>query len=152
MVINIADQCGWYNWQVGFSNAFVQATLKEEFYVEIPAMFSNKNKNSEETVVIKLSKSLYRLVQATCTWYQHLQKGIKSLDFDPPNLEKEMYYGRGMIVITYANDCFLFGPEINYIQNMIKEIEENGYDLTRKYWEKDKVFSFLGVNIKPEKE
>ena len=63
-----------------------------------------------------------------------------------------MYYGRGMIVITYANDCFLFGPEINYIQNMIKEIEENGYDLTRKYWEKDKVFSFLGVNIKPEKE
>ena len=35
---------------------------------------------------------------------------------------------------------------------MIKELEDNGYDLTRKDGDKDNVFSFLGVRIEPDKE
>ena len=72
MVTNIAAQRGWATWQVYFLNVFIQATLEEEVYVEMPAIFSDKNTNSEETFVLKLSKSLYGLVQAPRTWYQHL--------------------------------------------------------------------------------
>ena len=57
MVMNIAIQRGWATGQVDFSNAFVQARLKEEVYLDLPAMFSDKNQNSnDEGVVLKLNK------------------------------------------------------------------------------------------------
>ena len=116
------------------------------------AMFSEKNSISEETVVLKSTKSLYGLVQAPRTQYQHLQKFLKSLEFEPPDLDKEVYYGRGMIVITYVDDCLLFGPDIKEIQNLIKELGENGNYLNGKDGDKDNVFDFLGVSIKTHKE
>ena len=103
-------------------------------------------------VVLNLRKSFYRLVQEPHTWYQHLQKGLKSLEIEPSDLEKSMYYGRGVIVITYVDDCLLFGIDIKEIQKVIKELEENGYDSTLKDGDEDNVFSFLGVSIKPYKE
>ena len=66
----------------------------------MPAIFSDKNANSEETVVLKFSKSLYVIVQAHRTWYQHLHKVVKSLEFYPSGLENSMYYGPEMIIIT----------------------------------------------------
>ena len=70
--MNVAAQRGWATRQLDFSDSFVRATREEEFYVEMPAMLSDKNANSEETVVLNLSKSLYGLVHAPCTCYQHL--------------------------------------------------------------------------------
>ena len=104
MVINITSQLVWATRKVYFSNGFFQDTLREEVYVEMPVMFSENNENSEETVVIKLGKSLYGLVHAPHTWYQHLQKGINSIKFEPYNLDKAMYYRQGMIITTYGDD------------------------------------------------
>jgi hypothetical protein len=42
MVIHIAIQRGWATKQVDLSNAFVQATLEEKVYGEVPAMFAMK--------------------------------------------------------------------------------------------------------------
>jgi hypothetical protein len=39
MMMNLAIQRGWTTRQVNFSNAFVQAELKEEVYVELPRCF-----------------------------------------------------------------------------------------------------------------
>jgi hypothetical protein len=36
LVMNIAIQQGWTSRQVDFSNAFLQATLEEEVYIEMP--------------------------------------------------------------------------------------------------------------------
>ena len=101
-------------------------------------------------VVLNLRKSFYRLVQEPHTWYQHLQKGLKSLEIEPSDLEKSMYYGRGVIVITYVDDWLLFGLDIKEIQKVIKELEENGFNSTLKDGDEDNVFSFLGVSIKPD--
>ena len=89
------------------------------------AMFSDNKSNSEETVILKLSKSIYGLFQASRSWYQHLQKGLESLEFDPSDSDKVMYYGKEMIAITHVDDCFFFGPNIKEIQKVIKEPEEN---------------------------
>ena len=118
----------------------------------MPAMFSDKNANNKETVFLKLIKSLYGLVQVPCTWYQHLQKGLKSIEFEPYNLDKEMYYRWGTIVITYVDDCLFFGPDIKGIKKAIMELYDNGYNFTRGYGDKDNVFSFLVVRIEPDKE
>ena len=44
--MNITAQRGWAIQRFNFLNDFFQATLKEEFYVEMPAMFSDKNTKS----------------------------------------------------------------------------------------------------------
>jgi hypothetical protein len=60
MVMNLAVQRGWARQQVEFSNAFVQADLKEEFYVELPEMFRDEHDHgSKDGVLLKLNKSLY---------------------------------------------------------------------------------------------
>ncbi len=69
MVMNLAIQQGWATRQVDISNAFVQAKLKEELYVELPEMFCNEqNHGNKDGVVLKLNKLLYGLVQAPLSW------------------------------------------------------------------------------------
>ena len=63
-----------------------------------------------------------------------------------------MYYVQGIIIITYVDECLLFGSDIKDIQKVIKDLEENGYNFTHEYGDEDKFFSFLGVIIKPYKE
>jgi hypothetical protein len=134
---------------VSFSNAFVQATLEEEVYLGMPAMFADANLVGDEATVLKLNKSLYGLVQAPRSWYQHLQKGLEDLDFKPSPLDPAMCYGRGMILITYVDDTLFFGPDIKAIQQVITDLGKAGYALTREEGDEETVFSFLGVSITP---
>ncbi len=63
--------------------------------------------------MIKLvNRSLYGLVQALLSWYNHLQKGFKELDFKVSTLNPRMYYGQGMIPITYVDDTLFYGPNL----------------------------------------
>jgi hypothetical protein len=128
---------------VDFSNAFVQAELKEEVYVELPEMFRDEhNHGSTNGVVLKLNKSLYGLVQAPLSWYNHLQKGLNELDFKVSALDPGMYYGRGMILITYVDDTLFFGTDIKAIEKVISELEGLGYGLTREEGNETTAFAF----------
>ena len=94
-------------------------------------MFSDKNQNStDEGVVLKLNKSLYGLVQAPRSWYHHLQRGLAKLDFFPSAEDPGMYYGRGIILITYVDDTLFFGPYLKQIEKVISKLEGLGYGLT----------------------
>jgi hypothetical protein len=69
MVVNLAIQRGWATRQVDLSDAFVQAELKEEVYVQLPEMFQdNQNHGHKGGVVLRLNKSLHGLVQAPLSW------------------------------------------------------------------------------------
>ena len=70
---------GWKSCQVDFQNAFAQAPIREEVYINMPPMFGDSTKNT----VMKLNKSLYGLVQAPLTWYDHLKKELERLGFEP---------------------------------------------------------------------
>jgi hypothetical protein len=124
MVMNTAIQRGWATRQVDFSNAFVQATLKEEVYVDLPEMFCNEQDcGSKDGVVLKLNRSLYGLVQAPLSWYNHLQKGLQELDFEVSKLNPGMYYGRGMILLTYVDNTLFFGPDLKAIKKVFSSLE-----------------------------
>ena len=71
-------QQGWKIKQADFSNAFVQATLDKDVYVQLPAMFNQGGKDSKE-YCLKLKKSLYEQVNAPRYWYLHIKKGLEEL-------------------------------------------------------------------------
>ena len=64
---------GWKTRQVDFSNAFLQASLNEDIYVTIPAMFGGPQGEGKDKVVMKLNRIFYGLVQAPLYWYNHLK-------------------------------------------------------------------------------
>ena len=147
----MAIQRGWSTRQVDFLDAFVQATLEEEVYVELPAIFRDENENvSNDGVVLKLNKSLYGLVQAPRSWYHHLQAGLTKLDFKPSTLDSGMYYSRGLILITYVDDTLFFGPDLKKIEQKICKLEGLGYGITREEGDETTSFAFLGVSITPD--
>jgi hypothetical protein len=126
------------------SRAHFQAPLDDEVYVEVPEMFCDNNNNSNtDGVVLKLNKSLYGLVQAPRTWHHHLQKGLHQLDFRVSELDPIMYYGRGMILITYVDNVLFFGPDLKAIEKVITKLENMGYGLTRKEGDGSTAFARL---------
>ena len=61
MMMCLAAQRGWASRQVDFSNAYVQADLEEDIYIEMPAYFTDSTDPGKH-LVLKLDKSLYGLV------------------------------------------------------------------------------------------
>jgi len=70
---------------VNFTNAFAQATLNKDIYVTLPSMYDPKH---GPEVILQLNKSLYGLVQAPLSWYNHLKKGLEECGFREPKLSR----------------------------------------------------------------
>ena len=80
-------------------------------------------------MVLKLNKLLYGLVQAPLCWYSHLREGLIAEGFVPSELDPSMYYGHGMAVLTYVDDCIFFGQDSKKIDAIIARLKKK-FDLT----------------------
>ena len=137
----------WKTRQVDFSNAFVQAKLKEYVYITLPADVNGPEGEGNDNIVLKLNRSLYGLVQAPLYWYNHLKESLIKVGFKPSPLDQCLFYGNGMVVLVYVDDCLLFGPDQGNIDKVIKRLQtEQNLTLTV---EKEDAYAFLGVDVKP---
>ena len=50
-----------------------------------------------------------------------------------------------MAILVYVDDCLLFGPKGEDIDEVIQELKDDGFDLTHE----DDAFAFLGVQVTP---
>jgi hypothetical protein len=78
MLLTLVLREGWSTRQVDNTNAFAQAELKEELYVEPPKYFAP---GDETDLVLHLIKSLYGLKQAPKTFFEKLRDGIVQRGF-----------------------------------------------------------------------
>ena len=95
---------------VDFTNAFVQSTLKEDVYISLPAMFSQKGSERND-IILKLKKALYGLKQEPLAFFLHLSAGLKKLGFVPGVNEPGIFYGHGMAIVVWVDNCLFFGPD-----------------------------------------
>jgi hypothetical protein len=130
--------------QVDFSNAFVQAKLRddEHIYVATPKGFGSEGEDGTE-MVLKLNRSLYGLVQAPLYWGNHLKDALEKEGLKQSVSDPCMYTGHGIVVLTYVDDCLFFGKDASKIDAKIKAIEKRGFKLTIE----DDIYAFLGVEI-----
>ena len=73
LVLTMVLSHGWVTRQVDYTNAFTQADLKEEVYIESPKGFERKDKKD---MVLKLLKSLYGLRQAPKSFFDKTSEGL----------------------------------------------------------------------------
>ena len=144
MLMRIAIKEGWKSRQVDFQNAFAQAPIREEVYINMPPMFGESSKNT----LMKLNKSLYGLVQAPLTWYDRLKKELERLGFEPSERDPCLFYRKDMIALVYVDDVVFFGKDIEKMDEVIQKCQDDGYPLTKE----DDLFHFLGIDVKQDPE
>ena len=145
MLIFILTQ-NWVTRVINYTNAFPQANIDTDIYVEIPAMFGTKE-NSDK--VLKLKKSLYGLKQSPRTFYQHLSQGLINRGWTVSTIDHCLFMKDKMMCVIYVDDTIFTGPNQTQIDKEIEVLgikqpnEENPFE----FRDEGELSTFLGIKI-----
>ena len=106
---------GWLTRQVDYTNAFFQAELKEEVYMEYPCMFGPKL----DLIFLKLRKSLYGLRQAPCTFFEKLKAELEERGWQQSVIDPCPFLKKGLICDVYVDDTIFAGADVDALERKI---------------------------------
>jgi Reverse transcriptase (RNA-dependent DNA polymerase) len=124
-------------------NDFLQETLEEEVYMNLPPDHREENMSN---LVCRLKKSIDGLKQSLRAWYDKLSNFLISYSFKVSGADSSMFTknnSNGMtVVLVYVDDLIITG-------NNQLEIDRVKRDLKNKFDIKDsgKLKYFLGIEI-----
>ena len=128
--------------QVDYVNAFAQADLDRDVYVEIPKGYNHGNEG--EDCVLKLNKSLYGMSDAPLMFFELLKKNLESVGFKQfLHIDPCLFVHKKAICLTYVDDCLWFGKDGAALDALIEEMKAK-MDLTV---ESKDVSNFLGIKF-----
>ena len=120
LVLTMILSNNWVTKQVDYTNAFAQATLNEQVYIDSPrGGFSRKDKANK---VLHLVKSLYGLKQAPKTFFDKLKRGLEQRGFTASILDPCLFMKHNMIVVVYVDDTIIAGPDPDEIEKLITDL------------------------------
>lgn len=125
LVLTLTLKNGWSTRQVDYTNAFAQADLQEEVYIEPPRGFSGLDGYDK---VLRLRKSLYGLKQAPKTFFKKLRAGLIERGFTQSGIDPCLFMKKEMICVIYVDDTILCGPDINALEAEIKGLGVNNLE------------------------
>ena len=138
---------GWTTRQVDYTNAFAQAELKEEVYVEYPRMFGSKIGSGR---VLHLLKSLYGLRQAPRTFFEKLKAGLEERGWKQSVIDPCLFLKRGMICVVYVDDTIFATKDTADLDAEIKALGISTSEQQHTFALRDEgeISAFLGIQIK----
>jgi Reverse transcriptase (RNA-dependent DNA polymerase) len=143
ILISIAVNQGWNLYQMDVRNAFLQGTLEEEVYMDLPP---GHDRERDSNLACKLIKSIYGLKQSPRAWYEKLSSFLISCNFKISNSDHSLFININnshiTIILVYVDDIIVTGNNENNIE-LIKGKLKNKFDI------KDLGFLkyFLGIEI-----
>jgi hypothetical protein len=142
LLLVLSVHLGLKSKQVDYSNAFIQADLEEDVFIEMPRGYRQDGK------VLRLKKSVYGLSQAPLTWFNKLKGGLLERGFRPSTLDPCLFISDNVICLVYVDDCLFFARDEKDIDKVIGELrcddgtyESGRFDLNIE----DDVAGFLGI-------
>jgi hypothetical protein len=128
--------------QVDYVNAFAQADLDREVYIEIPKGYEDANEGAD--CVLKLHKSLYGMSDAPLMFFELLKENLQSVGFKQfTHIDPCLFVHKKAICLTYVDDCLWFGRDGKALDALIDEMKGK-MDLTV---ESKDVSNFLGIKF-----
>ena len=101
------------------NTTFLNGDLEASIYMMQPDGFIAK---SQEHLVCKLHKSIYRLKQASHSWNRHFDQAVKTLDFkqneDEPYVYKKMQGSMVVFLVLYINDILLIRNDVRLFSSI----------------------------------
>jgi hypothetical protein len=141
-LLTLALLNGWHTRQIDFVQAYPQAPIEFNMYMELPKGIEMKDGN-RKTHVLKLLKNLYGQKQVGRVWNQHLVAGLCKIGFQRSDVDECVFYCNKTIFVVYVDDGIFAGPDASEIKQAIKDLRKVGFDIEDKGDIKD----YLGVNV-----
>ena len=127
--------------QVDYVNAFAQADLDREVFIEIPEGYEHFN---DVDCVLKLHKSLYGMTDAPLMFFELLKKNLENVGFVQFNhIDPCLFVHKKAICLTYVDDCLWFGKDGAALDALIAKMQKM---MDLKVESKD-VSNFLGIKF-----
>ena len=141
----------WKTRVIDYTNAFPQANIDMDIYVEPPALFGSKSGTDK---VLKLIKSLYGLKQSPRTFYQHLSTGLQKRGWTVSEIDPCLFMKKDMICVIYVDDTIFAGPDQNRIDEEIKVlgIKQGDEEKPLEFRDEGELSAFLGIKIEQKGE
>ena len=108
-------------------------------------VYDQTEADSESHYILKLNKNLYGLKQGSYNWYKKRKKCLFDQGFKASDIYPFLYIGKGMIVLTYVEDCIILGKSMIDIDGFVESMK-NGLENFVLTDEVD-IKNFLGIGI-----
>jgi hypothetical protein len=96
--------------QLDVDTAFLNPTLKEEIYMEIPQFFELLYPDIDfKRKCLRLLKSLYGLKQAPREWFLEVRDYLRTCGFLASNADPNLFVGKGVLILLYVDDMLVIG-------------------------------------------
>jgi Reverse transcriptase (RNA-dependent DNA polymerase) len=140
VVLIMAIKEKWCIKQLDFVQAYPQAPVETELYIELPKGFVVEG--DRDQYALKVLRNVYGQKQAGRVWNQYLVKGLLELGFIQNEHDMRLFWRKGCIIVIYTNDTIVMGPDANEVNQAIDLIKSR-FNITTS----NRVEDFLGVNI-----
>lgn len=124
---------------IDFSNAFVQAELKEDIFVHLPRGFASVN---YIPVCLKLQKSLHGISQAPRLWFEHLKAKLLARGFVQSALDPCLFYRDDIVLLVYVDDVIIASRSQEAITRLIADLRTDS-ELT----DEGPLSAILGIKV-----
>lgn len=114
---------GWTRRQLDFVQAFPQAPVETELYIEVSRGCNIGPNDSGEDYVLRVLNNIYGQKQAGKVWYDHLMQGlVDKLHFTQSQHDPCLLWRGTTVLILYTDDTIITGPNPKEIDDAIKDI------------------------------
>ena len=144
--------CNLKSISLDFAQAFPQADLKKDVYMEIPFGFSNEDNQH----VLKLKSNYWGLSDTSLIWFEHWKKSLLERGFVPSKIDPCLFFKKVLILILYIDDACIFSTWKELIYDFVESLKwsnskdkykypysNGGFDFTTE----DLIEKFLGVEV-----
>jgi hypothetical protein len=126
-MIVLAIILAWAMRQIDFVQAYAQATIEWDMYMQLPSSIETKHGNSKD-YVLKLLANQYGQKQAGCIWNQYMVVKLREIGFQQSQIDECIFYRHDVIFIVYVDDGLFFGTD-DTLTLIIRQLKNAGLNI-----------------------
>jgi hypothetical protein len=128
--------------QIDCVQAYPQAPIEADMYMELPHGIEMCHSSSKDHVLMLLS-NMYGQKQAGCVWISYLVEKLHSIGFQQSLIDECVFFHDDIIFIVYIDDGIFLGPSDHKLPKIIQEIQRTCLDIEDQGHPAD----YVGVTI-----
>jgi hypothetical protein len=141
--VTIALLFSMYLRQIDFVQAYPQAPIETDMYMELPQGIETRHGNSKDHV-LKLLSNLYGQKQAGRVWNNYMVEKLHKIGFKSSLIDECVFYRDDVIFIVYVDDGIFISGDDDSITKAIRDITDSGLEIDDQGHPAD----YVGVSIK----
>jgi hypothetical protein len=148
IILAFAASKGFKLYQIDVKSDFLNSVIQDEVYVRQPSGFENPKYPHR---VYKLSKALYGLNKALCSWYARLKTFLLEHGYIMESVDKTVFtlkHGIDFLLVQIYVDDIIFGCSSHTLVSRFQEMMENEFQISMM----EELTFFLGIQVKQTKE